>query len=481
MNVPTHQHYDHIVVGSGAGGAAAAYELARHGKCVLLLEKGPDLPRDGSTLDVTRVIRHGEFKSKELWLDKHGTRFAPEEYFNWGGKTRWYGAALLRYDHSEFAAEEGFDCKPWPIDYDELAPYYAQAEALLGVREFAIEPSLQKILSRLQRGGTEWQVRSLPLGLLPQITQDQHEAQHFDGFASVRGLKGDAETGMLAPIRARANVTVRTEAPVTALLPGTRTTEIAGVRTDDGNEYHGDTVILAAGALHSPRLLADYLHAQKVSSDASGTGLIGRFFKRHLLTAVVALSNRRQGDLLRKTALLLSTRFPHSSVQPLGFNTDVLTELMPGLLPRAVSEALAARAYGFFLQTEDGSHASNQVRVANGRGLPSLDYDPARTPESQGEHAAFVSAFRRALFSAGFVSGAQTIPLSGTAHACGTLIAGTHPQHSVVNAYGRVHAFDNVFVADGSVLPRSSRVNPSLTIYAWGLRLGARLASGQPT
>jgi choline dehydrogenase-like flavoprotein len=311
--------------------------------------------------------------------------------------------------------------------------------------------------------------------------QDKREAEHFDGFASVRGLKGDAETSLLAPIRSLANVTVRTEAPVTALLPGARSTEITGVRTDDGSEYRGDTVILAAGALHSPRLLMDYLRAQNISNDAPGTALIGRFFKRHLLTAVVALSNRRQGDLLRKTALLLSSRFPHSSVQPLGFNTDVLTELMPGVLPRVVSEALAARAYGFFLQTEDGSHAANQVRVANGSGLPALDYDAMRTPASQHEHAAFVSAFRRALFSAGFVSGAQTIPLAGTAHACGTLIAGVSPQHSVVNAYGRVHALDNVFVADGSVLPRASRVNPSLTIYAWGLRLGARLASGQPT
>ncbi len=62
-------YYDHIIVGSGAGGAATAYALADRGKRVLVLEKGGDLPRDGSTLDVTRVIKKGEFKSKELCID----------------------------------------------------------------------------------------------------------------------------------------------------------------------------------------------------------------------------------------------------------------------------------------------------------------------------------------------------------------------------------------------------------------------------
>ena len=67
--------------------------------------------------------------------------------------------------------------------------------------------------------------------------------------------------------------------------------------------------------------------------------------------------------------------------------------------------------------------------------------------------------------------------MSGTAHVCGTLVTGTDPAASVVDPEGRVHGMDNVYVVDGSVLPRSSRVNPALTIYAWGLRVASRLAS----
>ncbi len=70
--------------------------------------------------------------------------------------------------------------------------------------------------------------------------------------------------------------------------------------------------------------------------------------------------------------------------------------------------------------------------------------------------------------------------LTGTAHALGSLVTGSDPASSVVDANGKVHGIDSLYVADGSVLPRASRVNPALTIYAWGLRLGQRLTKEEP-
>jgi choline dehydrogenase-like flavoprotein len=59
----------------------------------------------------------------------------------------------------------------------------------------------------------------------------------------------------------------------------------------------------------------------------------------------------------------------------------------------------------------------------------------------------------------------------------GSLVTGTDPGSSVVDADGRMRGLHGLYVGDGSVLPRASRVNPALTIYAWGLRLGEHLAS----
>jgi len=66
--------------------------------------------------------------------------------------------------------------------------------------------------------------------------------------------------------------------------------------------------------------------------------------------------------------------------------------------------------------------------------------------------------------------------MGGTAHAVGSLVTGDDPKASVVDPHGKVHGMENLYVGDGSPLPRVSRVNPSLTIFAWGLRLGAHLA-----
>ena len=96
---------DVIVVGSGAGGAAAALKLVEAGRRVLMLEKCGFLPRDRSTLDVKQVFKEGRFKNHEPWVDGYNKTFIPGEYYNVGGKTKWYGAALLRFSPHEFGAD----------------------------------------------------------------------------------------------------------------------------------------------------------------------------------------------------------------------------------------------------------------------------------------------------------------------------------------------------------------------------------------
>ena len=140
----TQDIYNAIIVGSGAGGSAVAYNMVRAGKKVLMVERGHLLPRDGSTLDVKAVFKTGQFKNQDQWTDGQNRTFVPSEYYNVGGKTKWYGAALLRFSPHEFEADDAFQCLAWPIRYADLEPFYQQAEDLLHVHYFENEPELQK-------------------------------------------------------------------------------------------------------------------------------------------------------------------------------------------------------------------------------------------------------------------------------------------------------------------------------------------------
>ncbi len=474
---PPARDFDAIVVGSGAGGSAATYRLVRAGLRVALIEKGGRLPRDGSTLDVRRVVHDGEFRSREEWRDGMGRPLVPEEYFNLGGKTKWYGAALARFRPAEFGPDEAHGCRAWPIRYDDLASYYAEAEHLLDVRRFECEADLTGIVTRLRARAPQWRVEPLSLGLSARILREPREAAHFDGFASPQGLKADGESKLLDRIAGAPNLTVLLGRGVAALCGAPDDpTRVVGVQLADGTMLRARSVVLAAGAMHSPRLLERYFAVHRLGRLPAADSL-GRNFKLHLLTAVLAISPARKTDLLRKTTLLLDERTPHSSAQALGFDADLIATLIPRYVPRFAARLLAERAYGFFLQSEDGSHRDNRIRSADAsRDRPTVDYDPARTPAAAAEHRQFVANFRRDLLRAGYVTFAQRIGLHGTAHACGTLVAGADPRTSVVDAVGRVHGLEGVTVVDGSILPRSSRVNPALTIYAWSLRAADRLA-----
>ena len=460
-----------IIVGSGAGGAAAAFRLVNAGHRVLMLEKGTRLPRDGSTLDDTLVVGKEIFLSKEPWVDGHGNPICPQEHFNVGGKTKWYGAAVLRYSHAEFEADPAYAARGWPIGYAEMEPYYAEAEQLLGARTFPCEPGLKRILEGLSAADPCWVSEPLTLALSANIRSNRQEATHFDGFASVANLKGDAETSFLALIAGKPNFTLRTDAEVVDLIAGDGD-RVVGVQLANQELLRAPVVLLAAGALHSPRIIARYLSAHPTT--AARLKNVGCNLKKHVLTALVAVSFTQQTDELRKTMLTTHAHYPHSSVQPLGFDAELITTLIPRMVPRFLARMIARRSYGFFLQSEDGSHPDNRVEQRGG--VRVMDYDAARTPASQDEHRAFTRAFQRALLRSGFLSFTQRVGLDGTAHVDGTLIAGNESTNAVVDPNGAVFGIGGLYVVDGSILPRSSRVNPSLSIYAWGLRVAHLLS-----
>jgi len=93
------EHYDVIIIGTGAGGGTLLNRLAPSGKNILVLERGPFLPREKDNWNY-----HGSFKyySSEVMFNKDGGEIRPGFSYFVGGNTKVYGAALFRLREKDF-------------------------------------------------------------------------------------------------------------------------------------------------------------------------------------------------------------------------------------------------------------------------------------------------------------------------------------------------------------------------------------------
>jgi hypothetical protein len=95
-------HYDAIIIGTGAGGGTLAYKLTPTGKRVLLLERGGYVPREKDNWNSTAVILQGKYQTKEVWRDRDGKELHPHTNYCVGGKTKFFGAALFQLRSEDF-------------------------------------------------------------------------------------------------------------------------------------------------------------------------------------------------------------------------------------------------------------------------------------------------------------------------------------------------------------------------------------------
>ena len=128
-------HYDVIIIGSGAGGGTLALQLAKAGKHILILERGPFMPQEKLNWDTSAVFLDNRYHTKETWQDKDGKDLHPQQAYFVGGQTKLYGAALFRMRAEDFGViqHKGGISPAWPISYTDMEPYYTRAEELFHV------------------------------------------------------------------------------------------------------------------------------------------------------------------------------------------------------------------------------------------------------------------------------------------------------------------------------------------------------------
>ena len=198
-------HYDVIVVGSGPGGGTTAATLAKTGKRVLLLERGDFLPRERANWESKEVFSENRYVANETFYDLHDKPFRPELHYFVGGNSKVYGAALFRLNPKDFGAVRHPDgiSPEWPISYDDLEPYYVQAEHLYWVhgkhgedpfagpssRDYKFppvkhEPRIQELSDGLEKQGLH--PFHLPIG----VNLVQNADKHAGGARTLRVERG---------------------------------------------------------------------------------------------------------------------------------------------------------------------------------------------------------------------------------------------------------------------------------------------------
>src|SRR5213080_3136222 len=233
-------HYDVIIIGTGAGGGTLAHRLAGTGKSVLLLERGGYMPREPENWDSKAVFLDNRYKTDEAWYDKDGEEFHPGQHYYVGGQTKVYGAILFRLREGDFGEvkHHGGISPAWPISYDDLAPYYDEAERLYLVHgergEDPTEPPasgpypypavshesrIQKLHDDLGRRGH--QPFHLPVGVNLDESDPENSpcvrCTRLDGFPCLVDAKADAHVLCIRPAIEHPNVTLRPNAKVERL------------------------------------------------------------------------------------------------------------------------------------------------------------------------------------------------------------------------------------------------------------------------
>jgi choline dehydrogenase-like flavoprotein len=513
------EHFDVIVVGTGAGGGSLAYSLAPTGKRILLLERGTFLTREVGNWESEPVFVDGRYMSPDTWYDGDGTPFQPQVHYFVGGATKLYGAALYRLRPEDFGEIKHVDgtSPAWPVSYAEFEPWYTKAEWLYQVhgehgedptegpvsRQYpwpsvSHEPKIQRIHDVLAEAG--YHPFHAPCGIL--LNEADRPASTCircatcDGYPCLVHAKSDAEVIAVRPLLNLPNVTLRVNSEVVRLETDPSGRTVTGVVVDHGGDGKeeictGDIVVLAAGAANTAKILLRSASDKHPAGLANGSDQVGRNYMFHISKAISAFGADDNDTVFQKTLGLNDfylagdgREWPMGNIQMLGKSSGGAMKgeepHLTKLIPHWSLDEAAKHAVDFWLTTEDLPKPDNRVTV-DADGNIHLDYTESNESEAAGLYHEFGEllnhlglAKHHVLHKSFYMS--MNIPIAGCAHQAGTCRFGTDPATSVLDVNCKAHELDNLYVADTSFFPSIGAVNPGLTAIANGIRVGEHIA-----
>ena len=512
------EHYDFIIVGTGAGGGTLAHTLAPSGKRILLIERGNFLPRETDNWNPGPVFVDGKYISPDTWYDDRGRSFQPQVHYFVGGATKMYGAALYRLRPEDFGDLRHADglSPAWPVGYDEFEPWYTRAEWLYQVHgthgedpteghwskqypwpAVSHEPRVQEISDALEAGG--YHPFHAPCGILldeaDRLRSTCIRCATCDGYPCLVHAKADADVIAVRPVLDQPNVDLLVDTEVVRLGtdPGGRVvTEVVAEQRGERLVVSADIVALAAGAANSARILLRSASDRHPRGLANGSDQVGRNYMYHNSRAVVALGKEPNTTVFQKTLALNDfylagdgREWPFGNIQMLGKSDAMAMKgeepKLTALAPRWSLADVARHAVDFWLTTEDLPRPGNRITV-DGDGRVHLAYTPTNEEEASGLYRELRKVLNKAGLAAHHVLDknfymSMDVPVAGVAHQAGTCRFGADPAASVLDVNCKAHELDNLYVADTSFFPSIGAVNPALTAMANAIRVGEHLLS----
>lgn len=547
--------FDVIVVGSGAAGGVVAHDLAIAGLRVLMLEAGRKYdPRSETPMFQTNAqaplrgvptpdkvagyfdatVDGGWEVPNEPYVVAEGSNFSWWRTRMLGGRTNHWGRVALRFGPYDFKprSRDGLGVD-WPIEYADLAPWYDRIERLIGVTGLAhgientpdsptgvhLPPPPPRVHEIALTAAFEYHGMRVAAIRAAILTTPLHgRPACFYATPCVRGCSIGANfqstTVLLPPASATGRLTIRCDALVSRVeidAAGRAT----GVQFNDringeSLSVRAKTVVLAAGAFSSVRILLNSTHFRFPAGAGNSSGLVGRYIMdtvEYTMSSQIPMLETipPQNDDGMSTPHIyipwwLYQEQANGKIDfPRGYHIE----------PRG-GRRMPTMGVGGYISSQSalfGTPLRDEVRrkygsyvflSGEGEMIPNCDtyceLDPDKVDKwgipvlrfhwKWGESEYRQLAHMHKTFNSVFTSlggkptlGDPVMPPGGSAvHEVGGARMGNHPSNSVVNEFGQTWDIANLFVLDGGIFASSPDKNPTLTIMALAARGAARIA-----
>lgn len=504
-----------IVIGSGAGGATVARELVERGVEVVLLEAGRHI-------EVTDFVQNdGAAFAQMTWMDRRratgswlAASVSPEMPL-WtvkglGGSTLHWNGLAYRMQAHEFRARStygeiaGSSLLDWPLTLADLAPFYARAERRMGVTGTHGMPAHPATNSYkvLWNGARRLGYRKISnAGLaINSVARNGRPGCIQLGFCNQgckSGAKWSTDIAEIPPALATGRLDLRVNAQAVRIEHDDRGLASAVVYRDGTGVLQRQAarlVCVAGNAVETPRLLLMSDSAQFPHGMANGSGHVGRHYMRHVGGATFGVMPKPVH--MHRGITVPGTVFDEARHDPArGFAGGYLLEAMalaPVTLAMLLDPADWGRRSADFVDRydhlagalivgEELPRADNRVTLdrdakdALGLPVPCIHVDDHPNSVAMEQHARAAAA---RLYQAVGATDIRQVRTALATHNMGTARMSRNPSDGVVDAFGRAHEVQNLFVSDGSVFPSSATENPTLTIVALAMRQARRIADG---